>query len=184
MEMIFISAVGQDSHRFVNEETSSSSERRLMLGGIEILGTPALEGNSDADVVLHALTNALSGLSAVPVLGRKADIMCESGITDSSTYVRVALETLDDIRLTHLSFSIEASGRFSQSTSLPCEKYRSTHRSSSKKRRYNSNVRRGTDSVRKRRRHRLHLHRVSLSTLRTMIVQLYFKKISAEYLTR
>jgi len=108
MEMIFISAVGQDSHRFVNEETSSSSERRLMLGGIEILGTPALEGNSDADVVLHALTNALSGLSAVPVLGRKADIMCESGITDSSTYVRVALETLDDIRLTHLSFSIEA----------------------------------------------------------------------------
>ena len=106
--MIFISAIGQDSHRFINGETSRSPRRRLMLGGIEILGTPPLEGNSDADVVLHALTNALSGLSAVPVLGKETDKLCEAGITDSSLYVRVALETLGDIRLTHLSFSIEA----------------------------------------------------------------------------
>ena len=106
--MIFISAIGQDSHRFVNEETSRSPRRCLILGGVEIPGTPPLEGNSDADVVLHALTNALSGLSAVPVLGKETDKLCEAGITDSSLYVRVALETLGDIRLTHLSFSIEA----------------------------------------------------------------------------
>ncbi|MGI6158013.1 MAG: 2-C-methyl-D-erythritol 2,4-cyclodiphosphate synthase [Saccharofermentanales bacterium] len=101
--MIPIAAVGQDSHRF-----SDGNERPLMLGGIEVDGAPGLAGNSDADVVLHALTNAISGLTGERILGRVADRLCEQGTTDSRAYVKLAMTTLEHIQLTHASFSIEA----------------------------------------------------------------------------
>jgi len=43
-----------DSHRFVQN-------RKLLLGGIEIESEYGLEGHSDADVLLHALMDALLG---------------------------------------------------------------------------------------------------------------------------
>ncbi|NLV99564.1 MAG: 2-C-methyl-D-erythritol 2,4-cyclodiphosphate synthase [Clostridiaceae bacterium] len=108
MSVISITALGQDSHRFVLE-IEKAEGRPLLLGGIEICGAPALAGNSDADVVLHALCNAISGLSAQAILGKRADELCASGIRDSRVYVREALATLsDDVRLLHLSFAIEA----------------------------------------------------------------------------
>ncbi len=107
MSVISITALGQDSHRFVLE-IEKAEGRPLLLGGIEIFGAPALAGNSDADVVLHALCNAVSGLSAQPILGKRADELCAAGIRDSKIYVREALATLSNIRLVHLSFAIEA----------------------------------------------------------------------------
>jgi len=102
---MYISAIGQDSHRFEPEASTKS----LMLGGIRINNIPGLEGNSDADVVLHALCNALSGLSGKNILGAVTDDMCNNrGITDSAEYVKAALATLGVIRLQHLSISIEA----------------------------------------------------------------------------
>jgi 2-C-methyl-D-erythritol 2,4-cyclodiphosphate synthase len=102
---VYFSAIGQDSHRF----ESASSSKPLMLGGVPIPDTPALAGNSDADVILHALCNAISGLSGVNVLGTRTDQLCsERGITDSRIYVREALATLSDIRLVHVSISVEA----------------------------------------------------------------------------
>ena len=59
-------SIGQDSHRFC--DSAQSGERKLMLGGVEVGGAPPLDGNSDADVILHALTNAISGLSGEQVL--------------------------------------------------------------------------------------------------------------------
>ncbi len=106
--MISISAIGQDSHRVMSEEAAEATGKELKLGGLTIPGYPALEGNSDADVVLHALTNAISGLTGVRILGAVADEMVKRGITDSSAYVERALEELRGIHLTHLSFSIEA----------------------------------------------------------------------------
>jgi 2-C-methyl-D-erythritol 4-phosphate cytidylyltransferase/2-C-methyl-D-erythritol 2,4-cyclodiphosphate synthase len=47
---------GFDVHTFSND-----SSRRLLLGGVEFPGERGLEGHSDADVVLHALTDALLG---------------------------------------------------------------------------------------------------------------------------
>jgi 2-C-methyl-D-erythritol 2,4-cyclodiphosphate synthase len=95
---------GQDSHRFVGEERSDN----LVLGGISIRGCPRLDGNSDADVVLHAITNAVSGVSGAPVLGAVADELCRQGITDSAAYLQKALETLGAYRVAHVSVSIEA----------------------------------------------------------------------------
>ena len=105
---VSISAVGQDSHRFLAEDDPRAKGRPLVLGGLILEGHPPLDGNSDADVVLHALTNALSGLCGQPILGEAADALCRQGLTDSRHYLDLALACLGSIRLTHLSFSIEA----------------------------------------------------------------------------
>ena len=51
------SAIGYDVHAFEDKP----SERKLILGGIEIKHDVALKGHSDADVVLHAITDAILG---------------------------------------------------------------------------------------------------------------------------
>lgn len=50
-------ASGFDVHAFEKEP----SARKLMMGGIEIPHSHALTGHSDADVVLHAITDAILG---------------------------------------------------------------------------------------------------------------------------
>lgn len=107
MSLVYISAIGQDSHRFLTEDETESG-RKLILAGIEFEGLPALAGNSDADVILHALTNAISGLTCRPVLGARADKLCALGIIDSKVYLQEALSDLSGIKLLHASFSIEA----------------------------------------------------------------------------
>lgn len=95
-------AIGQDSHRFDFE----SKDRKLILGGITFEGATPLSGNSDADVVLHSITNAVSGITCKNILGKIADDMCKSGITDSEEYLKEALKYLNE-KIVHLSISIE-----------------------------------------------------------------------------
>ena len=95
--------LGLDSHRFVEGD----SDKPLILGGAAFEDALALSGNSDADVVLHALTDAISGVTGVTVIGTVADEMCSRGITDSTAYLRVALESLGAWRLTHVSIVLE-----------------------------------------------------------------------------
>ena len=95
--------IGQDSHRLEKDENSP-----LILGGVTIPSELSLQGNSDADVVLHALCNAISGISGKVILGPYADKMCrEQGITDSAAYVKEALKTLKNDKITHVSIAIE-----------------------------------------------------------------------------
>ncbi|NLD20609.1 MAG: 2-C-methyl-D-erythritol 2,4-cyclodiphosphate synthase [Clostridiales bacterium] len=54
---------GFDVHRLV-------SERKLVLGGVEIFFEKGLEGHSDADVLVHALMDALLGAAALGDIGR------------------------------------------------------------------------------------------------------------------
>lgn len=98
--------IGQDSHRFDFE----NKNKKFVLGGVHFEGVTPLAGNSDADVVLHAITNAISGVTCVNILGRKADEMClKKGITDSSEYLKEALKYLVDVKIVHVSISIECS---------------------------------------------------------------------------
>jgi len=55
--------LGYDVHRLV-------PERALILGGIEIPHSLGLEGHSDADVLAHALGDALLGAAGLGDLGR------------------------------------------------------------------------------------------------------------------
>jgi len=97
------SGLGLDSHRFIEGD----SAKPLILGGVIFNDAPALSGNSDADVILHAVTDAISGVTGVTVIGAVADQLCRDGITDSKAYLAVALESLGDWRLTHVSIVLE-----------------------------------------------------------------------------
>ena len=52
-------AIGQDSHRFDFDD----KEKKLILGGVIFENSTPLSGNSDAAVVLHSITNAVSGIT-------------------------------------------------------------------------------------------------------------------------
>ena len=54
--------VGYDAHRF-------SAGRRLVLGGVEIPHTQGLDGHSDADVLAHAITDAILGAASMGDIG-------------------------------------------------------------------------------------------------------------------
>lgn len=99
-----IVGIGQDSHRFDFED----KEKKLILGGVVFDDAPPLAGNSDADVILHSITNAISGVTCVNILGPIADDLClNKGIKDSKVYLKEALKYLDGKRIVHLSISIE-----------------------------------------------------------------------------
>jgi len=96
--------LGQDSHRFEPE----NQEKALVLGGVIFPEHAPLQGNSDADVVLHALANGISGVTGVNILGKISDDLClKQGITDSRVYVQEALKYLNGWEISHVSFSIE-----------------------------------------------------------------------------
>ena len=95
--------LGIDSHRFVE----GASDKVLVLGGLEFEDAPALDGNSDADVILHALTDAISAVTGRAVIGAVADSMCADGVTDSCEYLRVALTNLGTWQLSHVSIALE-----------------------------------------------------------------------------
>jgi 2-C-methyl-D-erythritol 2,4-cyclodiphosphate synthase len=102
---MYVSAIGQDSHPFEPHDAG----KPLRLGGIVIPGCVGLAGNSDADVVLHALTNAVSGIHGTPILGKISDDLClKQGIKDSAVYLKKALDLLKTSVLVHVSVSIEA----------------------------------------------------------------------------
>lgn len=95
-------AIGQDSHKIDLE----NPDKKLLLGGVEFEENYSLLGNSDADVVLHAITNAVSGITCQNILGKVADDMCQKGIKNSEIYLQKALQYLNE-KIVHLSLSIE-----------------------------------------------------------------------------
>lgn len=54
--------LGFDAHQL-------ASDRKLILGGIEIPHSRGLVGHSDGDVLLHAITDALLGAAGAPDMG-------------------------------------------------------------------------------------------------------------------
>ena len=66
-----------------------------------------LKGNSDADVVLHSITNAVSSITGNNILGSVADQLCQQGETDSSNFLKLALDDLGDWRISHIAIAIE-----------------------------------------------------------------------------
>ncbi len=61
--MTVLSGIGYDSHRLARG-------RKLILGGVQIPGDLGLEGHSDADVLTHAVIDALLGASGLGDIGQ------------------------------------------------------------------------------------------------------------------
>ncbi|HEY1785797.1 MAG TPA: 2-C-methyl-D-erythritol 2,4-cyclodiphosphate synthase [Pirellulales bacterium] len=77
--------IGHDTHRLAGGGP-------LRLGGIEIAFDRHLVGHSDADVLLHALTDALLGAAGLPDIGELfPDTAAENRGRDSAEILTVAL---------------------------------------------------------------------------------------------
>lgn len=95
----FSVGIGEDSHKF-------GSRRNLILGGVRISKLPALEANSDGDVMIHALCNAIASARGKGSLGTYATRLCKKGIRNSRIYLQ---KIFGDRRVFSVSFSLEGS---------------------------------------------------------------------------
>ena len=95
--------LGQDSHRF------SNSPKPLVFGGVKFDEYPCLKGNSDADVLIHSLCNALSSTVGGESLSIWTDNMCQQGIIDSREYLKHINSIVSkDFVINNISISVEA----------------------------------------------------------------------------
>jgi 2-C-methyl-D-erythritol 4-phosphate cytidylyltransferase/2-C-methyl-D-erythritol 4-phosphate cytidylyltransferase/2-C-methyl-D-erythritol 2,4-cyclodiphosphate synthase len=96
--------IGQDSHIF------EEKKKGLTLCGITLPNEPKLKANSDGDVVLHAIFNALSQAIGDMSLGFYADKKCEEGIKDSKKYIEIILKKMkkQNLKPNSLGVMIEA----------------------------------------------------------------------------
>lgn len=103
---MFRVGLGQDSHKFV----ADGENKPLMLGGVKIDEKAGLEGNSDADVILHSLCNALSSAIGGDSLSAWADEMYKQGIKDSARYIEYIFNKVTALKygVVNVSISVEA----------------------------------------------------------------------------
>lgn len=87
LNMDFKVGLGQDSHRI-----NVKSNKPLILGGVLVDENIAVEANSDGDVILHAVFNALSTAIGGHSLGFYEKDLLGRGITDSREYLKFILE--------------------------------------------------------------------------------------------
>lgn len=102
--MKYRTGIGQDSHRFLKEVT----DKKCIIAGLTFEDAPGLDADSDGDVVFHAICNAITSLTHVPILGKVAIDLChKEGITDSWVYLDKAYETLGAQKIEHIALTIE-----------------------------------------------------------------------------
>jgi 2-C-methyl-D-erythritol 2,4-cyclodiphosphate synthase len=101
---MFRVGIGQDSHRF-----SKDKSKKLFLGGLRIDSETGFDSNSDGDVILHALCNALESAIGNNSFSVYADEMCQRGITDSKEYLKVTLSSITKkgYSINNISVSLE-----------------------------------------------------------------------------
>jgi len=98
------SGIGYDVHRF-------GDGRRLVLGGVEIAGERGLEGHSDADVVAHAVADAVLGAAGLGDIGEHfPDDDPRYEHADSIELLRQIVGKLGSWRLVNVDVSVIAEG--------------------------------------------------------------------------
>jgi len=100
--MTIKTGIGQDSHAF-----EKKPGKPLILSGIKFDDSFGLKGNSDADVVFHSITNAISSITGINILGTVADKLVKQGEKNSSKYLQLALDDLHEWKINHIAISVE-----------------------------------------------------------------------------
>lgn len=95
--------IGQDSHKL-------RTGGELALGGIIVSRGYHLEADSDGDVIIHSLCNALSTAIGDGSLDTWAGEMFRSGITDSREFLKVILKKVEEqnYKISNASIMVEA----------------------------------------------------------------------------
>jgi 2-C-methyl-D-erythritol 2,4-cyclodiphosphate synthase len=94
--------IGYDCHRF-------AAGRRLVLGGVEFEFELGLEGHSDADVVTHAIIDALLGAAGLEDIGHHfPDTDARFHDADSLALLRATVEMLAQrgLAVTHIDVTV------------------------------------------------------------------------------
>lgn len=99
------SGIGFDAHAFETE-----GDRPLVVGGVTISGSPGLAGHSDADVLSHAVADALLGAASLGDLGSR--FPADERWRDASSLAileETAAQVLDaGYRIVHVDVSVVA----------------------------------------------------------------------------
>ena len=83
--------------------------RRLVIGGVTIPYHKGLEGHSDADVLLHAICDALLGAAALGDIGRHfPDTAAAYAGADSRALLRAVSKKLSGFRIVNIDATIIA----------------------------------------------------------------------------
>lgn len=99
---------GKDSHKI--EVLKKTASNPLTLGGILIDNHINVTANSDGDMVIHSLCNAISTAIGGGSFDIFAGPMCKKGIRDSKHYLIYILEQMKKIsfKINNISICIEA----------------------------------------------------------------------------
>ena len=112
--------LGWDNHRI-------APGRPLILGGVRIPSEIGLEGHSDADVLAHAITDAILGAAA---LGRYRNAFPDTDPrwkgADSLQFLRHACELARAAGLPHLEYRFHGDSGASEAEGLPAQQFAST----------------------------------------------------------
>jgi 2-C-methyl-D-erythritol 2,4-cyclodiphosphate synthase len=103
---MFRIGMGMDSHPF-DEQLAN---KPLVLGGVTFNGNRGLKGNSDADVILHAVFNAISQALGKRSIGFYCDpLYNQLGITSSEEYLKIPISWLkeDGYSIQNVGITIE-----------------------------------------------------------------------------
>lgn len=96
--------IGKESHRFLPDDAM----KHCHIAGLIFDDVPGFKASSDGDVVFHAICNAITSITHVPILGGIADDLClKDGITDSQVYLEEAMKTLGKLCITHVAIALE-----------------------------------------------------------------------------
>lgn len=100
---MFRIGLGQDSHKLKTRGV-------LVLGGVKISQEWHLEADSDGDVIIHSLCNALSTAIGGGSLDTWAGQMNQQGVTDSREFLNSILSKVlgQGYKISNISIAVEA----------------------------------------------------------------------------
>jgi len=107
--MIYRSGIGLDQHAIESKDKNSSVKKKLILGGVEISKDYYFVADSDGDVIIHSLCNALSTAIGGGSLDTWAGPMFKKGITNSQKFLGAVLNKVRDkgFKINNISIMVE-----------------------------------------------------------------------------
>lgn len=100
--------LGQDSHKIIQHK--DRVKKPLILGGVVIDERIEVIANSDGDMILHSLCNALNTAIGKGSFDEYAGPLCKKGIGNSREYLSIAHAqiTKEGYEINNISISLEA----------------------------------------------------------------------------